>query len=122
MEGLPADLPPGPDRGDDRPMTPDEVAEHAESLSRCKRKGTEQRPAWYVDNRLVARLEDASTLTIRATPAARDALVEEHPETFGVPPAMESHYKVQAVLDHGNDDAVRAAITAAYEYQRAAGG
>lgn len=103
-------------------MTPDEVAAHAESLPRCKRKGTAQRPAWYVDNRLVARLEDPTTLTIRATPAARDALVEQFPETFGVPPAMERHYKVQAVLDHGNDDAVRAAITSAYEYQRAGDG
>ncbi len=100
-------------------MTPDEVAEHAASLPRCKRKGTAARPAWYVDDRLVARLEDATTLTIRATPAAREELVAAHPETFGVPPAMERHYKVQAVLDHGNDDAVRAAITAAYEYQRA---
>lgn len=103
-------------------MTPDEVAEHAGSLPRCKRKGTRERPAWYVDDRLVVRLEDATTLTIRATPEMRDALVEAHPETFGVPPAMERHYKVQAVLDHGNDDAVRAAITSAYEYQRADGG
>lgn len=100
-------------------MTPDDVAEHAASLPRCKRKGTAARPAWYVDNRLVARLEDSTTLTIRATPAAREELVAAHPETFGVPPAMERHYKVQAVLDHGNDDVVRAAITAAYEYQRA---
>lgn len=100
-------------------MSPEDVAAHAETLPGCRRKGTSERPAWYVDNRLVARLEDRSTLTIRATPAAREVLVARHPETFGVPPAMESHYKVQAVLDHGNDDAVRAAITAAYEYQRA---
>ncbi|MDP2773830.1 MAG: hypothetical protein Q8O61_09760 [Nocardioides sp.] len=103
-------------------MTPDEVAEYAATLPGCRRKGTAERPAWYVDNRLVVRLEDATTLTIRATPSARDALVAAHPETFGVPPAMEAHYKVQAVLDHGNDDAVRAAIAAAYEYQRAGHG
>jgi hypothetical protein len=100
-------------------MTPEDVAAHAESLARCKRKGTGARPAWYVDDRLVVRLEDATTVTIRASPSAREELVARHPETFGVPPAMESHHKVQAVLDHGNDGAVRAAITAAYEMQRA---
>jgi hypothetical protein len=36
-----------------------------------------------------------------------------------VPPAMERHYAAQAVLDHGNDEAVRAVITSAYVYQRA---
>ncbi len=76
------------------------------------------RPAWYVDDRLVARLEDPTTLTIRATFAGRERLLADHPETFGVPPAMEKHFKVQAVLDHGNDDAIRAAITAAYDLQR----
>ena len=35
-----------------------------------------------------------------------------------MPPAMEKHFKVQAVLDHGNDDAIREAITAAYDLQR----
>ena len=99
-------------------MNPDDVAAHATSLPRCKRKGTAARPAWYVDDRLVARLEDTSTLTIRCAPALRERLTADHPETFGVPPAMEAHHKVQAVLDHGNDDAIRDAITAAYELQR----
>ncbi len=100
------------------PMTPEDVAEHAASLPRCKRKGTAAKPAWYVDDRLVARLEDATTLTIRSLPEPRERLLEEHPETFGIPPRMEAHHKVQAVLDHGNDDAIRDAITAAYELQR----
>ena len=52
-----------------------------------------------------------------ASPRARHVF-DDHPETFGVPPAMEKHLKVQAVLDHGNDDAIRAAITAAYHLQR----
>jgi hypothetical protein len=99
-------------------MTPEDVADHAGSLPRCKRKGTAARPAWYVDDRLVVRLEDASTLTVRATFERRERLVARHPETFGVPPAMERHLKVQVVLDHGNDAAIRDAITAAYELQR----
>jgi hypothetical protein len=99
-------------------MDAEDVAAHAAGLPRCKKKGTAERPAWYVDDRLVARLEDPSTLTIRSSFAARERLVTDHPETFGVPPAMERHLKVQAVLDHGNDDVVRAAITAAYDLQR----
>lgn len=99
-------------------MTPDEVSRHVESLARCKRKGTTARPAWYVDNRLVARLEDATTLTVRSSLAARERLVRAHPDTFGVPPAMESHHKVQVALDHGHDEAIRDALTAAYDLQR----
>lgn len=99
-------------------MTPEEVARHAATLPRCTKKGSPDRPAWYVDDRLVARLEDATTLTIRCAFVDRERLVAEHPETFGVPPAMERHLKVQAVLDHGNADAIRAAITAAYDLQR----
>lgn len=99
-------------------MTPEDVAAYAGSLPRCRRKGTAARPAWYVDNRLVARLEDPTTLTVRCTFALRARLVDRHPETFGVTPAFERHMKVQVVLDHGNDDAIRAAIRAAHDLQR----
>ena len=99
-------------------MTPDDVAVHAATLPRCKRNGTVVRPAWYVDNRLVVRLEDPSTLTIRCATTLRERLVADHPETFGVPPAMEAHDKVQAVLDHGDDEAIRGVIATAYELQR----
>lgn len=99
-------------------MTPDEVDVFARSLPRCKRKGSTARPAWYVDDRLVARLEDPATLTVRASFADRERFVAQHPETFGVPPRMEKHLKVQAVLDHGNDDAIRMALRAAYDLQR----
>jgi hypothetical protein len=99
-------------------VTPEDVAAHASSLPGCKRKGTAGRPAWYVDDRLVVRLEDPGTLTIRVAFEVRERLVSAHPETFGVPPGMESHLKVQAVLGHGNDDAIREAITAAHEMQR----
>jgi hypothetical protein len=99
-------------------MTPEDVAAYAESLPRCKHKGSAARPAWYVDNRLVARLEDPTTLTVRCTFADRARLVARHPGTFGVPPAFERHQKVQVVLDHGNDDAIRASIRAAHALQR----
>jgi hypothetical protein len=33
-------------------MTPDEVHACAIALPGCRRKGTEARPAWYVDDRL----------------------------------------------------------------------
>lgn len=99
-------------------MTPEEVHAHCLLLPGCRRKGTAARPAWYVDDRLVARLEDAGTLTIRCTFEHRERLLADHPDIFGVPPAMERHLKVQAVLDHGHDEAVRAALTSAYEMQR----
>ncbi|KQY64100.1 MULTISPECIES: hypothetical protein [unclassified Nocardioides] len=99
-------------------MDADDVAEFVESLPRCRRKGTAARPAWYVDNRLVARLEDRTTLTIRCAPALREELTAAHPETFGVPPAMEAHHKVQASLAHGNDEALRRALEAAHRMQR----
>ena len=112
------DSPGGASGSDDGSMDANDVAAHAASLPRCRRRGTADRPAWYVDNRMVARLEDPTTLTIRASFAERERLLAAHPETFGVPPAMEKHFKVQAVLDRGNDDAIRAAITAAYDLQR----
>lgn len=98
-------------------MTPEEVDAIARSLPGCKRKGTEVRPAWYVDNRLVARLVDPGELVIRAAFPDRERLVAEHPDTFGVPPRYEKHLKVQALLT-GDADAIRAAIHAAWEMQR----
>lgn len=99
-------------------MTPEAVAAHAESLPGCRRRGSADRPVWQVQGRLVARLEDPVTLTVRVGFAERERLVAAHPETFGVPPAMERHMKMQVALDHGNDEAIREAITAAYEMQR----
>jgi hypothetical protein len=99
-------------------MTPEEVHAYAVSLPGCKRKGTEARPAWYVDDRLVARLEDPTILVVRMSFDLRDELTATHPETFGVPPRFEKHYKVQVALDHGNDDAIRDAIRRAWEMQR----
>ena len=98
-------------------MTPEEVDEFARSLPGCKRKGKPAHPAWYVDDRLVARLVDSGELLVRAAFADRERFVAEHPGTFGVPPRYEKHMKVQVLLS-GDDGAIRAAIRAAWELQR----
>ncbi len=99
-------------------MTPDEVARYVESLPQVKRKGTEARPAWYVHDRLVARLQDSTTLVIRVPLSRREALLEAYPDDFGVPPRMEAHHKVEAYLDRAQPRAVRAAIDLAWQMQR----
>lgn len=98
-------------------MTPEEVDEYARSLPGCKRKGTAARPAWYVDNRLVARLVDPGELLVRAGFTERERFVAQHPGTFGVPPRYEKHMKMQALLS-GDAAAIRDAIRAAWELQR----
>ena len=99
-------------------MTPEAVGRYAESLSQVKRKGTASRPAWYVNNRLVARLQDSTTLVIRVPLRERESLLERYPEAFGVPPRMEAHHKVEAYLDRAQPDAVCAAVDLAWEMQR----
>ena len=99
-------------------MTPDEVGRYAESLPQVKRKGTETRPAWYVQNRLVARLHEPNTLVVRVPMSRRESLLEAYPGSFGVPPRMEAHHKVEAYLDRAEARAVRTAIDLAWEMQR----
>ncbi len=99
-------------------MTPEEVGRYAESLPQVKRKGTETRPAWYVHDRLVARLADPDTLVVRVPLSKREALLETYPDSFGVPPRMEAHHKVEAYLEHAQTEAVRAAIDLAWDMQR----
>jgi hypothetical protein len=99
-------------------MTLDEVGRYVESLPQVKRKGTEFRPAWYVHDRLVVRLHDEDTLVIRVPRGRREALLETYPETFGVPPRMEAHHKVEAYLGRARPEAVRLAIDLAWEMQQ----
>ncbi|MFB9313584.1 MmcQ/YjbR family DNA-binding protein [Nocardioides plantarum] len=99
-------------------MTPDEVGRYAESLPRVKRKGTESRPAWYVRDRLVARLQEPDVLVVRVPMSRRESLLEAYPDSFGVPPRMESHHKVEAYLDRASAQAVRTAIDLAWEMQQ----
>ena len=99
-------------------MTPDEVGEYAESLPQVRRKGTDSRPAWYLHDRLVVRLQDPTTLVIRLPLSERESLLESYPDCFGVPPRMEAHHMVEAYLDHASPAAVRAAIDLAWNMQR----
>ena len=99
-------------------MKLEEVGAHAESLAGVKRKGHPGRVAWYVDDRLVARQEDERFLLVRSDFDARERLVDDHPDTFSVSPPLEAHMKVLADLELGDADAIRAAITAAWELQR----
>ena len=99
-------------------MTPEEVGEYAEGLPGVKRKGTPARPAWYVNDRLVVRLTDATTAVIRVPLSKRESLLAAYPDSFGVPPRMESHHKVEAYLDRVEPAAVRKAIDLAWEMQR----
>ena len=99
-------------------MTPEEVGRYAESLPQVKRKGTQSRPAWYVDNRLVVRLHDRNTLVVRVPLSRRESLLQAYPGSFGVPPGMEAHHKVEAYLDRAQPRAVRTAIDLAWEMQR----
>jgi hypothetical protein len=99
-------------------MTLDEVAAVAESLRGVKRKGTAARPAWYVDDRLVVRLHDPTTLVVRVPLGKREGLLAKHPNTFGVPPRMERHHKVEVYLDRADPAAVQEAIVLAWEMQQ----
>jgi hypothetical protein len=99
-------------------VTLDEVGRIAESLPAVKRKGTESRPAWYVNDRLVVRVQDQTTVVIRVPLSKREALLEAYPDSFGVPPRMEAHHKVEAYLDRAQARAVRTAIELAWEMQR----
>jgi hypothetical protein len=98
-------------------VTPEEVGQYAELLPKVKRKGTVSRPAWYVHDRLVVRLQDQNTLVIRVPLTERESLLETYPDSFGVPPRMEAHHKVEAYLDRAQPRAVRAAIDLAWEMQ-----
>jgi hypothetical protein len=99
-------------------MTLEEVGTYAESLPGVKRKGTTTRPAWYVDDRLVVRLQDPQTLVIRVPLSERESLLDAYPASFGVPPRMEAHHKVEAYLDHADPAAVRRAVDLAWQLQR----
>lgn len=64
------------------------------------------------------RLHDPNTLVIRVPLSERESLLENYPDSFGVPPRMEAHNKIEAYLDHAQPRAVRTAIDLAWEMQQ----
>lgn len=99
-------------------MELEDVGRLALSHPGVKRKGTDARPAWYVDDRLVARWLDPTSVVIRSGFAARERLLEDHPDTFGVPPRFESHMMVVVELEQADAEAVERAVSEAVELQR----
>ena len=99
-------------------MQLEDVGRLALTHAGVKRKGTDARPAWYVDDRLVVRWLDPSSVVIRSGFAARERLLADHPDTFGVPPRFESHMMVVVELDRAEPEAVARAISEAVELQR----
>ena len=83
-----------------------------------KRKGTEARPAWYVDDRLVVRWLDPTSVVVRAGFEERERLLADHPDTFGVPPRFDSHMMVVVELGEAEPAAVARAISEAVALQR----
>ena len=83
-----------------------------------REKGTSKLPGGTSANRLVARQLDADSVLVRADFDARERLLEDHPETFSVPPSMEAHQKVVVELGRADPDGVRRALAEAVELQR----
>ena len=83
-----------------------------------REKGTSNSPGWYVENRLVARQLDADSVLVRADFDARERLLEDHPETFSVPPSIEGHQKVVVELGRADPEGVRRAVAEAVALQR----
>ena len=94
-------------------MTPDEVDAYVSSLGGCRHKPG----GWYLNDRLVARFVDATTLLVRVPVERREVLVERWPDAFGIPPRMEAHHKIEAYLDRAPARAVKEAIRLAWEFQ-----
>lgn len=94
------------------------VREHLATLPDVKQHEDPRGTRWSVHNRLVARVVDESTLLVRCDFAARERLLRDHPESFGVRPSLERHQKVLADIGAGDPAVICSAITAAWELQR----
>ena len=67
--------------------------------------------------RLVARELDAAHVAVRVPFDVRDALLNQHPDVFSVPPRFSQHMIVVADLDAGDDRAVEDAVSSAWRMQ-----
>ena len=94
------------------------LARHAVSLDGVRERVTGGRRGWYWNGRLVARQQDDESVVVRCAFDERERLLLDHPETFSVPPRLESHQKVLVDLLRGQEDVALAAVTAAWVLQR----
>jgi hypothetical protein len=98
----------------------DRLGRHALSLDGVRERRSGGRRGWYWNGRLVLREEDDESVVVRCDFPERERLLLAHPETFSVPPGLETHQKVMVDLVRGDEDVAVAAVTAAWELQRAA--
>ena len=98
----------------------DRLGRHALSLDGVRERRSGGRRGWYWNGRLVLRQEDDESVVVRCGFRERERLLLDHPETFSVPPRLESHQKLMVDLVRGDEDVALAAVTAAWELQRAA--
>ena len=96
------------------------LAQHALSLDGVRERDSSGRRGWYWNGRLVAREEDDESVVVRCAFDVRERLLVAHPDTFSVPPRLESHQKVMVDLLRGDENVALAAVTAAWELQRSA--
>src|SRR3954447_18135998 len=59
-----------------------------------------------------------NTLVITVPLSRRESLLRTYPGSFGLPPRMEAHHKVEAYIDRTPRLAVRAAIDLGWKMQR----
>src|SRR4029077_15980297 len=69
------------------------LATHALSLDGVRERASGGRRGWYWSGRLVARQEDDESVVVRCAFDLRERMLVAHPETFSVPPRLESHQK-----------------------------
>jgi len=100
----------------------DDVSRVALSLAGVRESSAAGRLRWSLDGRLVARQIDDESIVIRTGFAEREHILLAHPNTFFVPPRYDAHMMVVARLSDADPAAVAAAIHAAWDLQRSAGG
>jgi hypothetical protein len=96
------------------------LGRHALSLDGVRERRTGGRRGWYWNGRLVLREQDDESAVVRCGFDERERLLVAYPETFSVPPRLESHQKVTVDLVRGDEEVALAAVTAAWQLQRAA--
>lgn len=96
------------------------LGRHALSLDGVRERARGGRRGWYWNGRLIARQEDDESVVVRCAFDTRESLLLAHPETFSVPPRLESHHKIMLDMVRGDANLAMAAVTAAWELQRAA--